>query len=349
MSALLPASQLADQPLDGLDLPGPYGALLGRGRVHPNMTALVWSEEGVGKSTLVLGLADTWARHVGPAIYVSAEEGHSPTMVEKTQRLGADAPGLYIATYDPEVGLSGIIEHVRETGASLVVIDSISWIDPASSAFGDMATMFRDAGIALVYIAHSLKNGTKYIGPSRLGHAVDAVVKVNRDGTAQTVKNRMAPLAEIDVPFSADDRGEARENPQSPRHRAMMARLTESGEKTWKPKKGSGKPSAKKPAKRAKKGQSPQKKAIMASLTESGKKTWKPGSKSKSTPKKTGKGQTSAQGNSSARTARPRPPSNSKARKTPRRGKAKPAPSRDTSSLSGQLAALQAQIANLKT
>lgn len=350
MGDIISAPDLGRQKHDGLSLPGAYGELLGA--VPPNFNALVWGPKGKGKTTLVLGLCAEWARRVGPVLYVGAEEGHGAAFSKLIRRLGAGVPGLHIATYDPGAGLSGIVADLRQTGAGLVAIDSISWIDPHSAAFGEFAVMLREAGVALVYIAHAQKGGKDYLGPSRVGHAVDTVVKVD-GGQATTEKNRHAPEATINVPFTA-----ARANPApgcgcqsctscggtvraNPPHSGACAYAKRDvcecrcGGRLH----GSTITRVKGAAKTAGK-QTAQGRAVMASLTKSGKKKVKPGAgRSGAGPKgRTATGTASATKRATTKAA-PRKAAPKK------RAASRPAPKK--SGVAAQLAALRKQIGNL--
>ncbi len=281
--SIITTDKLGRQSHVGVHLPGAYGTVFGS--PAPNFTALVWGSKGSGKSTFALGFADVWARHVAPVLYVSAEEAHGPAFAARIRRLDAGSPNLHVSTYDADDGLGGILRDLRATGAGLVVIDSISWIDPQSTAFGDFARMLQEAGVALVYIAHALKGGTDYLGPSRVGHAVDAVVKIE-GGEATAEKNRYAeaPGGTAPVPFKRERSnpagcscrqcsgcgGAVRSNPPHSGAcayaKATTCRCTCGGRlhsSTITRVKGAAKTAGK---------QSPQGRAVMASLTKSGKK-----------------------------------------------------------------------------
>jgi hypothetical protein len=206
---LVTARALAAADFAGIKLPGVYGDLLGK---QPfNTTVFVWGPEFVGKTTLVIGACAEWARHVGPVLYVSAEEGHSPAIGEKLERLNAAGlDNLVFATYEPSVGFNGILDDLRSTGAGLLVIDSVSWIDPQSVGFAEFAMLLKEAGVAIIFIGHATKGGN-YAGARRLPHAVDAVVEVMPGGRARTRKNRFGQGAtgeEVEIPMTA-----ARANP----------------------------------------------------------------------------------------------------------------------------------------
>jgi len=201
LGATLSAADLAKQKIIGTRLGGPFDFL---GKLAFNFSMLVWGSAGSGKSTWSLAFAAEWARRVCPVLYVSAEEAHGSTFAERLTRLGATVDGLHILAPDSEKGLAQIVSEIERTGAQLVVFDSISWIDPNSRQFGELARALQENGIALIYIAHARKGGRNYLGPSRIGHAVDTVVQV-ADGVAVAKKNRFAPLGEAPVPFTKKD------------------------------------------------------------------------------------------------------------------------------------------------
>lgn len=198
-SRLVSGSQIARMRFAGVDLTGVYGDLLGD--PPPDVYVLVKGPAGSGKSTFTLGLADTWADEVAPALYVAAEEGISKSLRDRAVRIGANSPKLHFSTFE---GFDAVLADARTVKAGLVVLDSITSADPHSRHFAAFAKAVHAAGLALVLVAHETKKGT-HRGSSSLAYDPAIVVRV-RGGVAETEKNRHAPLTAVDVYFGAADR-----------------------------------------------------------------------------------------------------------------------------------------------
>lgn len=195
---IISASDLASRQFKGLPLSKPFSDLLGE--IEPRAYMLVSGMPGSGKSTFTLALADELANH-GPVIYVAAEEGLSRTMRDKIARLKATHPNLFVAEFD---SLPAVKRAVEASGAQFVILDSISEINANRKAIQDFQEWRKARGLGLYIIAHATKDGSRYKGSSALGHGVDVEIMI-REGRAETLKNRYAPLSSIDVPFTVKD------------------------------------------------------------------------------------------------------------------------------------------------
>jgi DNA repair protein RadA/Sms len=192
--------------------------VLGGGLV-PASAVLVGGDPGIGKSTLLLQAAVGLARSGRRVLYVTGEEAIEQVRLRARRLQVEDAPLEVAAT----INLRDITASLeRETGAALVVIDSIQtmWLDQLDSAPGTVAQVRASAfelirlaksrGFALVLVGHVTKEGA-IAGPRVLEHMVDAVLYFEGDRGHQfrilrAVKNRFGATDEIGV-FEMTDAG----------------------------------------------------------------------------------------------------------------------------------------------
>jgi len=184
--------------------------VLGGGLVRAS-AILVGGDPGIGKSTLLLQAAASFARGGLRAIYVSGEEASAQVRM-RANRLGLkDAPVLLGA----ETNLRDILTTLEAEKPDLAVIDSIQtiWADNVESAPGSVAqvraaahelTAFaKRTGISVVLVGHVTKEG-QIAGPRVIEHMVDTVLYFEGERGHQfrilrAVKNRFGPADEIGV------------------------------------------------------------------------------------------------------------------------------------------------------
>jgi DNA repair protein RadA/Sms len=179
------------------------------GGIVPGSVVLLAGEPGIGKSTLLLEVAATWAKSIGDSLYVSAEESAAQVKL-RAERINAIHDRLYLAS---ETDLSTILALIEHHNPRLVIIDSIQTISSSEleGAAGGVAQVRESAAAligaakrsqtAIVLVGHVTKEGT-IAGPRMLEHIVDVVL--NFDGDRHTslrilrsVKNRYGATDEI--------------------------------------------------------------------------------------------------------------------------------------------------------
>jgi len=202
-----------------------YGELdrvLGGGMV-PGSLVLLGGDPGIGKSTLLLQVADRVASQ-NRVLYVAAEESAQQIKL-RAGRLGvaagnaASTPNLYILA---ETDLEAILRELDALKPQVAVIDSIQTLYYAAltSAPGSVSQV-RECTAALMQVAkrdnitlaivgHVTKEGS-IAGPRVLEHLVDTVLYFEGDRYAshrllRSVKNRFGATHEIGV-FEMVDRG----------------------------------------------------------------------------------------------------------------------------------------------
>ncbi|MDP4032133.1 MAG: ATPase domain-containing protein, partial [Pseudorhodobacter sp.] len=156
--------------------------VLGGGLV-PASAILVGGDPGIGKSTLLLQAAASFARTGLKILYISGEEAAAQVRM-RAQRLGLqDAPvGL-----GAETNLRDILTTLDAERPALAIIDSIQtmWLDTVEAAPGsvsqvraaahELVTFAKKRGVAVVLVGHVTKEG-QIAGPRVVEHMVDTVL-----------------------------------------------------------------------------------------------------------------------------------------------------------------------------
>ncbi|SMX27997.1 hypothetical protein TRP8649_02109 [Pelagimonas phthalicica] len=184
--------------------------VLGGGLV-PASAVLVGGDPGIGKSTLLLQAAASFAKAGLKVIYISGEEASAQVRL-RAQRLGlTDAP-VKLAT---ETSLRDILTTLDEEQPDLAIVDSIQtmWADNVDSAPGsvsqvraaahELTTFAKSRGSAVIMVGHVTKEGA-IAGPRVVEHMVDTVLYFEGERGHQfrilrSVKNRFGPADEIGV------------------------------------------------------------------------------------------------------------------------------------------------------
>lgn len=210
-----------------------FDRVLGGGIV-PGSLVLIGGDPGIGKSTLLLQVANQVA-HSFRTLYVSAEESGQQvklraarlgvaTFEEETNgnggvRTSESGNNLYVM---PETDLEEILREIESLKPQVGIIDSIQTLYFASltSAPGSVAQVrectsalmqvAKRENVTLLIVGHVTKEGA-IAGPRVLEHLVDTVLYFEGDRYAshrllRSVKNRFGATHEIGV-FEMVDRG----------------------------------------------------------------------------------------------------------------------------------------------
>ena len=191
-------------------------AVLGGGLVAGSVN-LIAGQPGIGKSTLLLQLADAVARS-HKVLYVSGEEsGHQIGL--RAERLGVSSKQLELAT---STSADDIAATIGSNSFDLVVVDSIQTVAVSgiSSAAGTVSQITNSTQIllnaakksatAVVLVGHVTKEGS-IAGPKVLEHVVDVVLQLEGDRyggfkVLRATKNRFGPTTEAGI-FEMDEQG----------------------------------------------------------------------------------------------------------------------------------------------
>ena len=184
--------------------------VLGGGLVQAS-AILVGGDPGIGKSTLLLQAAASFARMGLKVLYISGEEASAQVRM-RAQRLGlTDAP----VSLGTETNLRDILTTLDVERPDLAIIDSIQtmWLDSVEAAPGsvsqvraaahELVTFAKRKGVAIILVGHVTKDG-QIAGPRVVEHMVDTVLYFEGERGHQfrilrAVKNRFGPADEIGV------------------------------------------------------------------------------------------------------------------------------------------------------
>jgi DNA repair protein RadA/Sms len=182
--------------------------VLGGGLVTGSLT-LLGGDPGVGKSTLLLMVLESFSRRGLKTLYVSGEE--SATQVRlRAERLGVHSPGLHLLA---ETDLDGVLAAAEELKPTALVLDSVQTLAggrldsvPGSvSQVREVAArameLAKRVDLATFLVGHVTKQGG-IAGPKVLEHLVDTVLYFEGDGRSQlravrATKNRFGATGEL--------------------------------------------------------------------------------------------------------------------------------------------------------
>lgn len=178
--------------------------VLGGGFV-PGAALLIGGEPGVGKSTLLLQVADRVQASGRKVVYVAGEE--SPRQVKmRAERLGVEADLELIR----DTQLDSVLSGLEAASPQLVVVDSIQTLEsegvPGSlvavrNATQALVRWAKQGGATLVLVGHVTKEGT-VAGPKVIEHVVDATLYLETAGVyrvLRSAKNRFGAVGEVGV------------------------------------------------------------------------------------------------------------------------------------------------------
>lgn len=190
------------------------------GGIVPGQAILIAGEPGIGKSTILLQLADKLAKKSKKTstLYVSGEESVRQTKI-RADRLGIKNENIKLME---ETDIDVVIDEGRNKENTFLIIDSIQTMSTSDlSGMAGSVGQVRECAYRLVRLAkrrnvpvfivgHVTKQGT-VAGPSVLMHIVDTVLWFEGDKTLTTrmlrvVKNRFGATDEVGI-FEMKDKG----------------------------------------------------------------------------------------------------------------------------------------------
>lgn len=187
-----------------------FDRVLGGGLV-PGSVVLVGGEPGIGKSTLLLQVADLLSEQGRRILYVAGEE--SPQQIKmRGDRMGIRGRLLSVS---PETGLEALLVTVQADPPGILMVDSVQTLfsERLESVPGSVSqvrecavrllSFAKQTGTATLLVGHVTKDGM-LAGPKVLEHVVDVVLSFEGDRhhsqkLIRTVKNRFGPANELGV------------------------------------------------------------------------------------------------------------------------------------------------------
>ncbi|MGH9900743.1 MAG: DNA repair protein RadA [Pyrinomonadaceae bacterium] len=187
-----------------------FDRVLGGGIV-PGSLVLIGGDPGIGKSTLLLEVADKLSGQGARVLYVSGEESERQIKM-RGERLGIEAANLYLL---PETNLENIFDEIERAEPGAVIVDSIQTVfsSKIESAPGSVSQVREVAGqflllaknrsIPVFLIGHVTKEGS-IAGPKALEHIVDTVLyfegeRHHHHRIVRATKNRFGAANELGV------------------------------------------------------------------------------------------------------------------------------------------------------
>ncbi|HVF68719.1 MAG TPA: DNA repair protein RadA [Pyrinomonadaceae bacterium] len=187
-----------------------FDRVLGGGIV-PGSLILIGGDPGIGKSTLLLQVADKLSNQNERVLYVSGEESERQIKM-RGERLGVEAANLFLL---PETNLENILNEVERERPGAIIVDSIQTVFSSSieSAPGSVSQVREVAGqflmlaknrtIPVFLIGHVTKEGS-IAGPKALEHIVDTVLyfegeRHHNHRVVRATKNRFGAANELGV------------------------------------------------------------------------------------------------------------------------------------------------------
>ncbi|HEX2583388.1 MAG TPA: DNA repair protein RadA [Chlamydiales bacterium] len=189
---------------------GELDRVFGNGIVEGSLI-LVAGEPGVGKSTLMLQIANAIALQGLNVLYICGEESAEQTSL-RARRIAIDHPNIYLLS---ETNFSAIKAQIDQLNPDVIILDSVQIVYKTElpSAPGsvvqvrEIATEFmhiaKGQGITTFLIGHVTKSG-EIAGPRVLEHIVDTVLDFEGDRQhgfrlLRVIKNRFGPTDEIAI------------------------------------------------------------------------------------------------------------------------------------------------------
>ena len=191
--------------------------LVGGGVVVGSLN-LIGGEPGIGKSTLLLQLAEKYAEQNIKVLYVCGEESVEQTSL-RARRLGIDHASIFLLS---ETLFAAIRHHIEDIQPGLLIVDSIQIVYKGDIAsVPGSVTQVREVALECMHLAkrrnmttfligHVTKTGD-LAGPRVLEHLVDTVFEFEGDKQhgyrlLRSMKNRFGPTEDVAM-FQMGEKG----------------------------------------------------------------------------------------------------------------------------------------------
>ncbi|MGL4366946.1 MAG: DNA repair protein RadA [Brevinemataceae bacterium] len=177
------------------------------GKINAGQAILLSGEPGIGKSTLLMQIAETLAKQ-GSIFYINGEESSSQVK-QRADRLKIQSDTLYLFS---ETNIEYIIQKIQEYNPTCIIIDSLQTLssDSIESSPGSLPQLrecthqivnaCKSMNIISLLVSHVTKEGS-IAGPKAIEHLVDTVLFLESDARGiyrvlRSFKNRFASTNE---------------------------------------------------------------------------------------------------------------------------------------------------------
>ncbi len=191
--------------------------VLGGGVVQGSVV-LIAGEPGIGKSTLMLQIAESLSTNGVSVLYVSGEESAKQLRM-RAERLGTLSSSLNVLS---ETDLFAIENSISELKPKFVIVDSIQTtmrgdlpsaagsVSQVRECAGYLTSIAKQTGVTIFIVGHVTKEGS-VAGPRTLEHIVDTVLYFEGEQHKQFrilrgAKNRFGSTNEIGI-FEMTEKG----------------------------------------------------------------------------------------------------------------------------------------------
>jgi DNA repair protein RadA/Sms len=188
------------------------------GGIVPGSLVLIGGDPGIGKSTIMMQLAQKLAEQKKTVLYISGEESENQIRM-RAKRLGVESPDILLFT---ETCMERILAEAEKLNPAVMIVDSIQTtytmklpaIPGSVGQIRETAMQFLSFGkqrdISVFLTGHVTKEGM-IAGPRMLEHLVDTVLYFEGDNKQlfrilRAVKNRFGSVNEIGV-FEMNESG----------------------------------------------------------------------------------------------------------------------------------------------
>lgn len=187
-----------------------FDTVLGGGVVLGS-TILIGGEPGIGKSTLLLQVAEQYAKNNHKVLYVTGEESLSQIAL-RSQRLGIREKSILAVS---ETNLSLILDHLEKLKPQILILDSVQTVySPELDSQAGTVGQLRECAFRIIevtkkqnmssfLVGHVTKEGA-LAGPKVLEHMVDAVLYFEGSHShafriLRPMKNRFGSTGELAI------------------------------------------------------------------------------------------------------------------------------------------------------
>jgi len=207
----LPYEQIAQQDAIRVKTGNPeFDRVLGGGIVAGSLV-LLGGEPGIGKSTLLLQVAEALSSQHLKVLYLAGEESVQQIKL-RGERIGIQGASLFLSS---ETCLERAFQEASQIKPDVLIVDSIQTvfterlgsvqgsIGQIRECTGQLLTFSKREQISTFLIGHITKDGS-LAGPKALEHLVDTVLYFEGDRhqnqkIIRAVKNRFGPANELGI------------------------------------------------------------------------------------------------------------------------------------------------------